>query len=235
MDREGILREIRRTTKENEGRPLGYRTFEKATGISLHQWSRYWPRWGDALHDAGFAPNEPPASYTDAFVVEHLVGLTRKLGHYPTWREWGIERRSNAAFPSVDTARRMGGVEAVAAKVLEYCRSRDDCADVLSLIPLARSSRGDSGSAPARGYVYLIKAGRMYKIGKATNVDQRSRQFSIQLPHPHVVVHKIETDDALGIEAYWHRRFADKRQGTSEWFALTADDVKAFKRRQKFM
>lgn len=239
MERERILREIKRTAEANGGHALGAGSFDKATGIRESRWRQHWARWGDALQEAGFEPNRSPAPYSDAFVAESVIGLARRLGHYPTFREWNIERRRNNTFPGIGTVQRMGGVGAVKAKVVEYCRAHTDYEDVLRLIAVNTQQAAGAESADETdsrsGVVYLVKSGRKYKIGKSTDVNRRSRQFAIQLPHPHVLVHKIETDDASGIESYWHRRFESKRLATSEWFALNAADVKAFQRRRVFM
>lgn len=100
-------------------------------------------------------------------------------------------------------------------------------------VPLSEVKEGAAPQVPSDGFVYLIKSGRHFKIGKANSVETRHRQLKIQLPQAAEVVHKIKTDDPFGIESYWHRRFAEKRMN-GEWFALSADDVKAFRRR-KFM
>lgn len=84
-------------------------------------------------------------------------------------------------------------------------------------------------------YLAVLKLGRekRYKVGKAVLVERRKDQISLQLPEDLELVHAIRTDDAYGIEGYWHRRFATKNT-KGEWFSLSHDDVQAFKRR-KFM
>jgi Meiotically up-regulated gene 113 len=77
----------------------------------------------------------------------------------------------------------------------------------------------------------MAKHGRHYKIGKSFDVPRRHREIAIELPEKLDVVHVIRTDDPSGVEAYWHKRFAAKRTN-GEWFALAADDVRAFKRRR---
>ena len=88
----------------------------------------------------------------------------------------------------------------------------------------------EESTAGSDGFVYLVKSGRYFKIGKANSVEGRHRQLRIQLPQTAEVIHRIKTDDPYGIEAYWHRRFAAKR-ANGEWFKLSAEDVKVFRRR----
>ncbi len=83
------------------------------------------------------------------------------------------------------------------------------------------------------GFVYLIKSGRFYKVGKSYAVGRREYEIGLQLPERAVTVHVIRTDDPGGIEAYWHKRFEAKRKN-GEWFELDAAAVAAFRRR-KFM
>jgi hypothetical protein len=81
------------------------------------------------------------------------------------------------------------------------------------------------------GFVYLIRWEHRYKIGRSDDPNRALREIRAQLPTPAAIIHTIQTDDPVGIEANWHQRFADRRL-RGEWFDLTAADLKAFQRRK---
>src|SRR5262252_326632 len=66
-------------------------------------------------------------------------------------------------------------------------------------------------------------------LARTNNPLRREGEVGIQLPEKFQPVHYIKTDDPAGVENYWHTRFASKRK-EGEWFALSAQDVRAFKR-----
>jgi hypothetical protein len=123
-------------------------------------------------------------------------------------------------------------------QVDDYCRGQSGFQDVVCLCDeyLRRNPHVSEKLQLAEqtmGFVYLVKSGRFYKIGKTNAAGRREREIALQLPEKATTVHTIRTDDPSGIENYWHSRFSSRRKN-GEWFELAAADVMAFKRR-KFM
>jgi Meiotically up-regulated gene 113 len=238
--REDIIREIQRCAAANGGMPLGKRGFEAETGIRETDWlGRYWARWGDAVQQAGFQPNEiQQRIYDDEGLVRLLAALTRKLGHFPTVPEMLLHRQSDSDFPSEKTFRRLGGRAAKVALVLEFSKANAEFADVYEVcLPLAGANAltaDPAAGSGAVGVVYLMRSGKHHKIGRTTSIGRRSYEIGLQLPEKQKLVHYVETDDPVGIERYWHQRFADRRLN-GEWFALSPADIAAFKLRRRFM
>ena len=149
--------------------------------------------------------------------------------------------KQDPSFPNDRTFGRLGGKSKLATAIIEHCQALSGFEDVIDichaeLVSTNSRSPSDSQESSVReivGFVYLMKFGRHYKIGKTNAAGRRARELAIQLPEKTNTVHVIKTDDPTGIEAYWHKRFEAKR-GNGEWFDLTAEDIKAFKRR-KFM
>jgi hypothetical protein len=237
MDKEHILCEIKRTAEENGDKPLGSARFQAATGIRESDWfGKYWKSWGDALREAGFRPNEMQAPYDEEVLIKALIDLTRELGRFPVKGDLLLKRRQDASFPSHNVFRRFGSKQHCVSKIVEYCRAHQGCHDVAATLAgvSAGKIRERSETASAKevfGFVYLLKSGRHYKIGHTNAVGRRERELAIQLPDEARRVHVIQTDDPPGIEAYWQKRFADKRKH-GEWFELDSRDVAAFRRRR---
>jgi hypothetical protein len=240
VDRQHILDEIRRTAKENGGVPLGRDRFEQETGIRYTEWyGKHWVRWNEAVQEAGFSPNAFQDAYSDESVIENLIGLIRELRHFPVTGELRIKRHKDRSFPNDKVFyAHFGSRDGVRNAVIEYCRTHAGFDDVLPLCGPA-ASNGDREVAKEKlatgivGFVYLVKHGKHYKIGKTNAIGRREYELAIQLPEKLRTIHVIKTDDPDGIEEYWHKRFASKR-GNGEWFDLELSDVQAFKRR-KFM
>ncbi len=239
VNKQHILKEIRRTAEENGGTPLGWRKFFSETGIREADWlGRYWPRWSEALREAGFSPNQLTSAYEDAELIDRYIGVVRKLGRLPATADLRMETRTAPNFPSDKTFARLGSKAELVAKVLDYCRAREGFDDVVAICtayePRSRVSDPESQSVEGEiGFVYLMKSGRFYKIGRSNAAGRREREIALQLPEKTKTVHVIRIDDPVGIEAYWHKRFESKHKN-GEWFDLESADVTAFKRR-KFM
>jgi Meiotically up-regulated gene 113 len=230
-----ILDEIKRTAKENGGKPLGALKFESETGIRPYDWQKFFARFGDAQQEAGFAPNQLNSAHTEDFIAEKMIGLMRKLGKFPTHGDLRIEKNSDPEFPHsqslFDTKERK---RMLAARITKWCEEKGGYDDILAFCApiLEKSKKEDSDASDvdqALGEVYLFKHGRYYKIGKTNDTVRRGTELRIQLPEKLDLIHLIKTDDPSGIEAYWHKRFEAKRMN-GEWFDLNPADIKAFKR-----
>jgi len=241
MDKKYIIDEIIRTAMENNGKPLGRDKFASETGIKESDWfPKYWTRWGDAVREAGFAPNKPQSAYDENLLIEHVISLIREIKKFPTAADFKFKAYHTNGFPWDRAFRRLGSKPAMAQKILNYCKDKSEYQDIIEICQKEIQNSSGKECAPDTekadlqfGYVYLMKSGGYYKIGKSDYVEKRNYEIGIKLPEELTVIHKIKTDDPSGIEAYWHKRFENKRV-RGEWFDLSSSDVNVFKRR-KFM
>ena len=232
--RESIIRAYRDLVKVRGGAVVGSGVFERETGLSKYYWNgRYWRNWSAFQTEAGFDANSPTQRIDDEVLLRRFAELALERDEIPTEADLALKRAEDPSFPGKGGFRRWGSRHALLAKIAEYCEGKAEFASVLTKLRGESSESLDHRleSSKVQGFVYLLKSGKHYKLGRSNAVGRRLRELAIQLPKKPDTVHVIETDDPEGIEAYWHSRFSSKRQG-GEWFALSAEDVQAFKRRR---
>ena len=229
-----ILNELRRIAKAQGGKAPGHRQFESETGISQSDWyGKLWAKWSDAIHEAGLSPNQFQQRIPDHEVVGQYADICRKIGHPPTSGELRMFLRKNDGYFSVNVfSSRYGGKNGLIAAVRDLAIQTDD-SELEALLPDVKANDAPTSRNAQRadGHVYLLQSGDFYKIGRSDELERRVKEISVSLPDRTHLAHAITTDDPPGIEAYWHRRFADKR-ANGEWFKLSKDEVRAFKRRK---
>jgi hypothetical protein len=242
MNKEYIINEIKRTATENGGIPIGRDKFEKQVGIKINDWyGKYWTKWSDAIKEAGYEPNIFfNVSYNEELLLNKLADYVRDIQKFPTIAELKIKSFRDKEFPSIDTFRRnLGNKSGMINKIIEFCNSHTEYSDILDICLSISTSNSNEENYEIEsdkiefGFVYLIQSGKYYKVGRSNSADRRTYELKIQLPEKSKLIHQIRTDDPIGIETYWHKRFTDKRKN-GEWFELSRQDINAFKRR-KFM
>ena len=237
MNRQQIVAEIKRIAIGNGGQAPGRQAFERATAVKMSEWYPHiWLRWGDAVAEAGYAPNLLQAKASDEVLIEKYIAFARQLGRFPVEGEIRRKAREDRSFPSHSVFSRFGGKDKLLEAVAAHCRKGAGFEDVLALCAEREQRIGNMNTAERdterripTEFVYLMKSGPHYKIGRTNSVGRRGSELAIKIPVPPRTIHSVETDDPVGVESYWHKRFADKR-GEGEWFVLSAEDVSAFKR-----
>ena len=238
MTKDDIAQRIRELAAERGGH-VSFYVFISETGIK-DKWLRsqeWFTGWNNLLTELGIetrefgVPSTPPLHIAKAVAV-----LIEREGRWPTEDALRRERKKNNSFPSlgvISPLRRSGEL----AKLIVALGATDEQFAKASLIAKAYDTTETDAeelgpNEKVKGYVYLLRSGRRYKIGKSADPSRRYREVRLELPEETHQVHTIPTDDPTGIETYWHQRFAAKRIRNTEFFELDATDVQAFKRRK---
>ena len=230
--RDQILKEIRRLQGAT-GQVPGRLVFERETGIAEHHWrGKYWSKWGEAVAEAGFSPNSLNPRLDSDLVLSQVVAACRHFSRLPTAAQMQMYRNVDAAMPNVKTVfGHFGNRQGLVNALVERVAGDESLTDVALMLPSSAGVFEPQRKTSNDGFVYLLKSGDHFKIGRGDDLERRVKQMTVALPQKTDLVHSIRTDDAPGIEAYWHRRFAEKR-ANGEWFTLTSLDVAAFKKRK---
>ncbi len=235
MDKDYIISEIKRTAEINGGTPLGEARFFQETGIKRYDWyGKFWAKWSDAITEAGHLPNSFNQSLSEDFLLSKFVERLQELNRFPTSGDLRLKARNDKSFPSQSTFEKFGNKASLVETVRNYC-TRNGLEHLLVLCPqkIEKLVDDEPTATVLFGTVYLYKSQSYYKIGRTNDSKRRDREIKLQLPFQAELIHTMSTDDPVGIEKYWHQRFADKRLN-GEWFQLSKADITAFKRR-KFM
>ena len=79
-----------------------------------------------------------------------------------------------------------------------------------------------------QGYVYIVKMGEYYKVGKTLDMTCRMGEYTLLPIEPEIVFCKKVEDYTQG-ERTLHEQYAEKRV-RGEWFKLSDSDIKKAKK-----
>jgi len=208
------------------------------TGINDQYLRRqdWWTGWNPLLAEIGLGTRQFAVKRTPVQrIVEAVAELIEREGRWPTDDALSRQRKRDPEFPSLGVIRpiRKSGALAKHVAALDEARFAKAVQVAREHLPNIETVGADVGPTErVKGYVYMLRSRREYKIGKSNDPSRRYGEINLLLPDETHQVHTIPTDDPSGIEAYWKRRFASKRVRKTEFFTLDATEVQAFKRRK---
>jgi hypothetical protein len=189
-----------RHERATEGRWAHDGSRPKRASRYLDGGGRYWARWADAVLEAGLEPNEQIQRLADEGRFEQLTLEIRRIGRFPTDAERRMRSREDARFPTPVISGASAGTGAcgrcscLLPGASRICRCAGDCRATAG--GGMRSTRRQRASQD--GFVYLLKSGRHYKLGRTNSAGRREYELAIQLPERASKVHEIRTDDPVG-------------------------------------
>jgi Meiotically up-regulated gene 113 len=219
-ERARIVVAIQKLGAANGGIAPGKIAFHRAAGFPREAWRKHWFTWGDAVREAGCRPNDPTPPLDEEKMLAQFAALARDLKRIPPFYAVDLHRSKGAPLPARSSYRRhFGNKDGLLVRLKRWAEADPERSDVLNMVL-------ELGTA---GVVYMIRCGEFCKIGYTREGNSRIQHIRNLLPQDSELVHAIETDDALGVEAYWHRRFAENRV-RGEWFKLTDADIDSFRK-----
>lgn len=76
------------------------------------------------------------------------------------------------------------------------------------------------------GYIYIIRANGLIKIGKSSEPDSRVKQLQTAMPYEIELLFKVQTDDMTWLERETHWALQEHRI-RGEWFDVTPEQAQA--------
>ncbi len=238
LSKQSIIDAYNQLTQNHGGKVVGEGIFKRETEISPYYWrGGYWRSWSAFQKDAGHTPNKPTEKIDDKILFRRLAELILEIEDIPTQADLRLKRKEDESFPSDDAFRRLGEKHTLMKKLSVFCKDNLEYEVVSEIIAnyfkdnVSESKRATEEDNIDYGFVYLMKSGPDYTIGKSNHTGRRSYEHERKLPKKIKTIHTIKTDDPFGVESYWHNRFKAKRTETDgSWYRLSASDVKSFKR-----
>jgi len=238
MTKDAIVRRIRELAAARGGR-VSFEVFLNETGVKGN-WLRgqvWFKGWNPLLKEIGLETRSfGVAKMPKAAIARAVAEVVERDRCWPTQDALVRERKRDPSFPSlkvIGRLRRSGELARLIVGLGQEHTHLTEAAEIArAYVPAEKEDNAAGPNERIVGYVYMLRSGRCYKVGKSTDPSRRYREVRLELPEETHQVHTIPTDDPTGIEAYWHERFAPKRIRNTEFFSLNGQDVQAFKRRK---